>query len=195
MIKSDTKRPVVPPLVWIAAVLVVALVAAQFYGRGVFFLVLAGAVLLLAIGTFWSSIQALTGDAPLTLEEALSLAAPSTEEERKASVLRALKDLEYERSVGKINDEDYLELTRKYRQEAKRLLLLVDENLAPARTRAEALLRERLAMEPELEAAASGAPPHEAAAEPTEATPVATSEAAVSSEPAPALPVDQKESK
>ncbi len=120
------------------------LAAAQFYGRGAFFLVAGGVALLGAITVLWNSLQSLTGDAPLSLDEALSLAAPSAEEERKESVLRALKDLEYERSVGKLNDDDYRELSRRYRQEAKQLLQLVDENLAPARARALELLEERL---------------------------------------------------
>ena len=144
MPKPDARRPLVPHIVWIIATLLSALVGAQIYGRGAFFLVLGAAALLLAIGILWNSIQALTGDAPLSLEEALSMAAPSTEEERKASVLRALKDLDYERSVGKLSEEDYRDLTRKYRQEAKQLLLLVDESLGPARERAEALLEARL---------------------------------------------------
>src|SRR5690606_27662940 len=111
---------------------------------GAFFLVAGGAALLGAIAILWNSLLALTGDAPLTLDEALSLAAPSAEEERKESVLRALKDLEYERNVGKLSDEDYRELSRRYRQDAKQLLQLVDENLAPARARALEQLEERL---------------------------------------------------
>jgi hypothetical protein len=59
-------------------------------------------------------------------------------------VLRALKDLEYERTVGKISDEDFLELSARYRSEAKALLQTLDRELAPARARAEAELAERL---------------------------------------------------
>jgi hypothetical protein len=73
------------------------------------------------------------------------LGAPSAEEEQKRSVLRALKDLEYERAVGKINDADYASLAEHYRNEAKRLLRAVDEDLGPERERAEKLLAERLA--------------------------------------------------
>lgn len=137
-------KPSVPAIAWVLLTVTVGLVAAQFYGRGAFFLVTAGAVLLAAVFILWSSIQALTGDAPLTLEEALTLTAPSTEEERKVAVLRALKDLEYERSVGKLSEEDYLELTRKYRQEAKQLLQALDDSMAEGRERALALLTERL---------------------------------------------------
>lgn len=158
----------VPVLAWVLLAVTVALVAAQFYGRGAFFLVTAGVVLLTAVFILWSSVQALTGDAPLTLEEALTLTAPSTEEERKVAVLRALKDLEYERSVGKLSEEDYVDLTRKYRQEAKQLLQALDESMAGGRERALALLSERLKPldSPQTESP-SAAPPPEAETQPT----------------------------
>jgi hypothetical protein len=108
-------------------------------------LIVAGGVLGASIWLIWSSLQGLGGDVPLTLEEALSLGAPSAEEEQKRSVLRALKDLEYERTVGKINEEDYAALAQHYRNEAKRLLRAVDKDLGPERERAERILAERLA--------------------------------------------------
>jgi hypothetical protein len=151
MSNSPVKLSHVSPWFWAFIAAAVGIATAQVYGRGAFFLVAGGAALLGAIALLWSSLQSLTGDAPLTLDEALSLAAPSAEEERKESVLRALKDLEYERSVGKLSDEDYRELSRRYRQEAKQLLQMVDENLAPARSRALQLLEQRLAELPQTE--------------------------------------------
>jgi hypothetical protein len=59
-------------------------------------------------------------------------------------VLRALKDLEYERSVGKIDEQDFMELSEKYRAEARMLLQLVDENLGSARRDALASLEKRI---------------------------------------------------
>lgn len=108
-------------------------------------LVAAFGALGLVITFAWVSVQSLSGDSPLTLDEALTLGQPSAEEEQKRAVLRALKDLEYERSVGKIGDEDYRELSARYREEAKRLIESVDESLSPARERAEKLLAERMA--------------------------------------------------
>jgi hypothetical protein len=137
-------RAPVPSIAWVLLAVTTGLIAAQFYGRGAFFLIVAGAVLLGAVFILWNSVQALTGDAPLTLEEALTLTAPSTEEERKVAVLRVLKDLEYERSVGKLSEDDYVDLTRKYRQEAKQLLQALDDTMGPARERALALLAERM---------------------------------------------------
>lgn len=144
MANSPLKLPQVNPWLWASITVVAGVVAAQIYGRGAFFLVGGAAVLLGAIAILWNSLLSLTGEAPLTLDEALSLAAPSAEEERKESVLRALKDLEYERNVGKLSEDDYRELSRRYRQDAKQLLQLVDENLAPARARAIEELEERL---------------------------------------------------
>lgn len=132
---------------WAAPLLVVILASlfGHHFGLGVGLLIVAGGVLSGSIWLIWSSLQGLSGDAPLTLDEALSLGAPSAEEEQKRAVLRALKDLEYERAVGKINEADYTNLAEHYRNEAKRLLRAVDADLGPERERAEQLLTERLA--------------------------------------------------
>jgi hypothetical protein len=128
-------------------ILIAAIVTGNLYGLGVGLLTVAGGVLCCTIWIIWSSLQGLSGEAPLTLEEALSMGAPSAEEEQKRAVLRALKDLEYERAVGKINDADYQQLAEHYRGEAKRLLRAVDADLGPERERAEQMLAERLAAE------------------------------------------------
>jgi hypothetical protein len=124
--------------------IVCALVVGFTYGLGTAILVLAGGVLLGIISILWASVRTLSGDAPITLEEAIMLAAPSAAEEQKRAVLQALKDLEYERSVGKIAEGDYQELLQRYRAEAKRLLRAVDEDLAPLRAKANAYLAEQL---------------------------------------------------
>jgi hypothetical protein len=145
MAKFDIDLNSISPL-WLVPVAGLAgIVMGASFGRGTFFLTLAGFALLGAVWVLWQSLQSLTGDAPLSLEEALGLGAPSAEEERKVAVLRALKDLEYERAVGKIDEEDFQRLSHKYRQEAKALLAMLDDNLAPARQQAEAQLEERLA--------------------------------------------------
>jgi hypothetical protein len=116
-------------------------------------------------------LQGLAGETPLTLDEALSLGAPSAEEEQKQAVLRALKDLEFERSVGKITEDDYRELSQRYRSEAKALLLLVDRDLAPSLKKAEALVADRLGSVPRA-TAPDPTKPAEAAA-PAETAPAA----------------------
>ena len=137
---SDNARWLYP-----LSVIVLAAVLGHFFGLGIGLLIVAGGSLGGSIWLIWSSLQGLGSDAPITLEEALSLGAPSAEEEQKRSVLRALKDLEYERAVGKISDEDYEALAEHYRGEAKRLLRAVDRDLSPERERAERILAERLA--------------------------------------------------
>jgi hypothetical protein len=111
------------------------------------FLVAAGGVLVLVITLMWSSVQSLTGGSPLGFEEALGMGAPSKVEEQKRAVLRALKDLEFERGVGKISAEDYAELSAKYRAEAKSLMQSLDDAQGPARKQVEAELKRRLERE------------------------------------------------
>lgn len=128
------------PALWLAGVLV----AGAIVGIQLAFLVLAAGVLTLVIALMWSSVQSLTGGASIGFEEALGMGAPSKVEEEKRAVLRALKDLEYERGVGKISPEDYTELSAKYRAEAKRLIQSVDEALGPARSEVERAIVKRL---------------------------------------------------
>lgn len=129
------------------AIGVIAILGGMLRGLPMAILVLASGTLLLIIWLLWNSLQGLTGESPMSLEEALGLGAPTAEEEQKRAVLRALKDLEYEHSVGKISEEDYAALTAKYRTEAKALLRLLDQSLAPNRAHAEKLLEKRLAGE------------------------------------------------
>lgn len=131
----------VVPLVWILAAIVVDVV----WGIQMMLLVLAAGAVALVITLLWGSVQSLTGGTPLGFEEALGMGAPSKVEEEKRSVLRALKDLEYERSVGKISPQDYAQLLAQYRAEAKRLIQSVDESLGSAREEVEKSLEQRLA--------------------------------------------------
>ena len=148
----DALRKVVPAL-WLLAAAVVGFM----WGVQLLLLVLAAGAITLVITLMWSSVQSLTGGTPLGFEEALGMGAPSRVEEEKRSVLRALKDLEYERSVGKISPEDYAELLAKYRAEAKRLIQSVDSALGPAREEVEKALEQRLAQVGLAQAAESAA--------------------------------------
>jgi hypothetical protein len=142
------------------------------HGLGTSILVLAGGVLLAIIAVLWASVRTLSGETAITLEEAILLGAPSAAEEQKRAVLQALKDLEYERSVGKVADADYQELLQRYRTEAKRLLRAVDEDLAPLRAKANAYVAEQLGRpEPATPAPAPGALPSEFAAKTKHACP------------------------
>ena len=125
-------------------VVVLAAVAGLTLGAPAVVLVLACGALVAVIAVFWASLRTLVGETPLEGADAYALGAPRTEEEQKRAVLRALKDLEFERSVGKISEEDYAALVGRYRTEAKRLLRLLDAEAAPRRRRVEGLVAERL---------------------------------------------------
>jgi ribosomal protein L40E len=125
----------------------IALTAGVVQGPASAVLVLAGGALIGVIAIFWASVRTLLGETPLSGADAYALAAPRAEEERKRAVLRALKDLEFERSVGKISEEDYVELVARYRGEAKRLLREIDAEAQPRHERAEALVAKRLRRE------------------------------------------------
>ncbi len=158
--------------------IVTAVVVGVAVGVEVSLLVVAAGALAGVIALLWASVQALTGESPITLEEAMTLAAPSAEEEQKRSVLRALKDLEFERSVGKISEDDYAELSARYRGEAKRLMQLLDEGTQPERERVEKALRERLAKPQSVPANGTKEPPDDkeppAASEHVASTPAAS---------------------
>src|SRR5450432_224147 len=126
-------------------ILIAASILGTLFGVQLVVLTLAGGVLLLVIWLLWSSVQALAGESELSFEEAFSLGTRSAEEEQKRAVLRALKDLEYERSVGKISEDDYHEYSARYRAEAKRLIQTLDENLSEGRKQVELELGRRLA--------------------------------------------------
>jgi rRNA maturation endonuclease Nob1 len=118
-----------------------ALLVGRFVGLPSAILILAGTALLGTIGFFWASLRTLSGDAPLP--EGVSPTVPMTRiaaPERKRETLRALKDLELEHSVGKIDDADYQELETRYRETAKALMREMDQGLAPRRKKAEELI-------------------------------------------------------
>jgi hypothetical protein len=152
------------------------------------------------IAALWASLRTLLGETPLSGADAYALGARHGEEEQKRAVLRALKDLEFERSVGKISDDDYQQLLVAYRAEAKRLLRAIDESAEASRKRAAEIADAHLAalgLGPKGSAseavATEEALPSEVVAT-EEASPsevVATEEAAIASAPAdPEAPTD-----
>ncbi len=110
----------------------------------------AGIGLLGAIGFFWASVRTLAGDAPLPedfeeLERNGSARLASPAEARKATILLQLKDLERERALGKLNDEDYAELRESYREQAKAAIAEVEAETAAKMSEAEQLAADHLA--------------------------------------------------
>ena len=124
-----------------------AIAACLFFSMGPALLVMIGGVLLGTIALFWASLRTLSGDAPLPLALEAMAAQSRTAigtAEQKRRVMRALKDLEAEHAIGKIDDADYAEVAERYRNEAKQLMRDMDEQVDPLRERAEEIARAHL---------------------------------------------------
>lgn len=106
----------------------------------VIFGVLTAAALVAALAALWWSVRSTLGGAE---EAALDLGEDSSERtallETKRSLLRALKDLEHERQVGKLDEVDYQRLSETYRARAKEVLAQLDQDLGPYLEKARAL--------------------------------------------------------
>lgn len=123
-------------------------VVTALFGLAPGILVLVGGSLLGVIAILWASLRVLSGDAPLAPElEALDAGAHAVDQlaVRKRMLLRALKDLDNERALGKLDEEDHEALASTYRTELKDVLRRMDETLAPFRKDAEALAARYLA--------------------------------------------------
>lgn len=132
------------PLAGAVATVVVGVTAS--FGSAI--LVLASTALLSTIALLWASLRTLSGDAPLPsgLEEAEApRGRTDVLAERKRRVLRALKDLENERAIGKIDEPDYADVAARYREEAKAVMREMEAEVAPALEEAEMLARDFLA--------------------------------------------------
>jgi hypothetical protein len=124
------------PVASVAGAILVGFLASV--GSGL--LVLASGALLGTIALLWASVRTLSGDAPLPADlEALAGQTHEVDQlgEQKRRVLRALKDLEGERALGKIDDADYESIAMQYRLEAKALMREMDRNGAPSLAEAE----------------------------------------------------------
>lgn len=130
------------------ATVTIAVVVGMTNGAAMAILVLAAGVLLGVIGLFWASLRILSGDAPLSPElEALDAAGHAVDAlaSRKTMLVRALKDLDIERSLGKLDDDDHAQLSATYRGELKDVLRKIDASLEPLRPKAEEAAKRHLA--------------------------------------------------
>jgi ribosomal protein L40E len=144
-------------------------------------LVVASGALLGSIALLWASVRTLSGDAPLPVDLEL-LAAQSQDvdglAEHKRRVLRALKDLESEHAIGKIDVADYEVMAARYRNDAKTVMREMDEQVAPALVEAERLASEYMAAH-----ATVPQPVKQAAAEPARPGRVGCGSCGTSNEP------------
>ena len=100
-------------------------------------------LLVLALVAFWQSVRALSGHGVDEISAAIGGDRAALIDE-KNSLLSGLKDLEFERAVGKVSDADWKRLDASYRARAKDVLAELDKDLGPWREKAEKLVSARL---------------------------------------------------
>ena len=140
MSEQTENRPLPVPK-WTGLAIVGFALAAAFaitvkFGLGAALIMLAGGALILFIWLAFRAVQSVTepDETSLLLDVAVTPAAA-----KKKVAFKALRDLETERAIGNLNEEDYRELERRYRDEAKQAMRDVDEERAALRERADAL--------------------------------------------------------
>jgi hypothetical protein len=125
--------------------LLVAVLVGAFVSIGPAILVLAAGTFFGTVAFFWASLRTLGGQAPLAegFEHVgrRRVESPTGPAERKRTALRALKDIEFEHEIGKLDDADYAELSTRYRDEAKAVMREIDDSVLPQRARAEEIAR------------------------------------------------------
>lgn len=169
------------PWIGAAVVLAVAIPVGILRGAPAVVLWLAFTALASAVLLFWEAMRTAldptsAGDATDTDDEGV----PAELETRKRAALQALRDIEFERSIGRLSEDDFKALEVKYRDEARAAMRAIDEGLGPWLARAEAMLKTveapvdaptaRAEAEAEVEAAAAPAPKREVVCAKCEAT-------------------------
>jgi len=137
--RDDFARHV--PLTAAAAVLAVAVPLGVLRGAPAVVLWIAFALLAAAVLLFWEALRAaLDPAAPGDDADLDEEGVPSDLEARKRAALKALRDIEFERSIGRLSEDDHKELEAKYRGEARAAMRAIDEGLGPWLARAEGML-------------------------------------------------------
>ncbi len=102
---------------------------------------LASIALLIAMSCMWLSLRALLGGEGMRWVEQSKAAQRRSEWlQEKEAVLRSLKDLEFERDVGKLSEEDYERLHGQFRGRAKQIMRKLDDDLKEHRDQAQRLI-------------------------------------------------------
>lgn len=99
----------------------------------------------LAAAGFHRTLSPLVGDASAMASEGLSERARAVLAREKALVLRALKDLEFDRSMGKVSEADFEDMAARLRTRALSLMKQLDDDGTGYRTIIERELNARLA--------------------------------------------------
>jgi len=109
------------------------------------FIALSAVALLACITFIWASLRGLLGgEHELYLEQSGAVRRRSELLTEKEQLLKSLKDLEFEREVGKLSDEDFERLEAEFRQRAKGILRTLDEDLREHKQKAHALVEAEL---------------------------------------------------
>lgn len=109
------------------------------------FIIVAGAAMLVGLGSLWLSLSLGLSDQALG-----DVRAQLTSDARRAlftekdALLQELRDVAFEHDAGKLSDQDFEELNQKLRAQARHLLHELDEGAEAFRGEAEALIAERL---------------------------------------------------
>jgi hypothetical protein len=110
------------------------------------FMSLSALALLACISFLWSSLRVLLGgEHELYLVKSKALQRRTELLDEKDSLLKSLRDLEFEREVGKLSEEDYARLSADFRARAKRALKALDDDLREHREKARKLVEAELA--------------------------------------------------
>jgi hypothetical protein len=115
----------------------------------------------LAAAGFYRLLSPLVGETTVAASEALSERSRAVLTREKTLALRALKDLEFDRSMGKVSPADFEEMSRRLRLRAMSLMKQLDEDASGYKTIIERELSSRLAargVQPAVPAAAEIAP-------------------------------------
>ncbi|MDH3726265.1 MAG: hypothetical protein OER77_01940 [Myxococcales bacterium] len=109
------------------------------------FIIVAGAAMLVALGSLWLSLSlGLSDEALGDVRAQLTSDARRALFTEKDALLQELRDVAFEHDAGKLSDQDFEELNQKLRAQARHLLHELDEGAEAFRSEAEALIAERL---------------------------------------------------
>lgn len=132
------------PYIIALAMLVGAVVMGVLRGAPAVVLWLAFAMLSGAALLFWETLKVVLdptapGDDTAEGDEE---GVPAELEARKKAALRALRDIEFERAIQRLSEEDYKGLEKKYRAEARSAMAAIEVGVGPWLKKAEALLEQ-----------------------------------------------------
>lgn len=143
------------------------------------FVIAAGLCLSLVLLALWQSLRGLLVRSP----SALSANVPHDARRdallrEKHELLTAIRDVRFEHELGKVSDADFQRMEQGYRARAREVLRELDEQIAPYRAQARALLERAGAQPPAAVGSGNGRPATAASAEPEPPAPVVATDVA-----------------